>query len=698
MDALIDRASATPLTRPAVRALASTVSPAEMREAIGPALRARGPHAATVLAFALTTAGERLPRAALLDLLPDLPSIEYLPPLAGASEGDRVALLLDFVEGSRASWEREALALYLATQLLEQAPPPRLVGRLRSLARQSLSPEATALVGLAARALDDPGLKSLAAPFLPPDDDPGLAAFTEKLRAPLFSPAIDALPERESPRVVAGYTVVRPGPKVGRNDPCPCGSGRKYKKCCEGKEPAPDSTSVVEQFEALDERHARVRDQLFDLLRPSDLMRLDPERLTTLQLIGGMRKLLQHRRWEVAERFVELIKCRPDVPGGSEHAHEYHDEIAEEAFTAGELALAERHFELARPDEGEREDIRVRLALARRDPEALSLLDARLLRALREEDDVGSLIDCAHDLLDQVPALGIAVARGCITADRPFDSEVLLDQMERVRDRLALSPDEPWWKVYDQLLASAEPPADTRHHAADQRERERLAGEVERLRSQLHDAAREKHRLDAELQKRVRELEHLTTERERLVERRDREPQADHEVRVAELAAERQRLRAKIEELKGEIAAGATQRADLRRELARVSEVHSTPIRSAPSATGDGGAEADADAGDVTAAARRSVLIPNYGAAAAKALALLPRQAAAQTLHAIAALAAGEARTWTSIKRMRATEDVYSIRSGRDYRVLFRIRDPHLDVLDIVDRKDLEAAVSRVAR
>ncbi|WP_257720225.1 PBPRA1643 family SWIM/SEC-C metal-binding motif protein [Heliomicrobium modesticaldum] len=22
------------------------------------------------------------------------------------------------------------------------------------------------------------------------------------------------------------------GPKIGRNDPCPCGSGKKYKKCC----------------------------------------------------------------------------------------------------------------------------------------------------------------------------------------------------------------------------------------------------------------------------------------------------------------------------------------------------------------------------------------------------------------------------------------------------------------------------------
>jgi hypothetical protein len=24
--------------------------------------------------------------------------------------------------------------------------------------------------------------------------------------------------------------------KVGRNDPCPCGSGKKFKKCCEQKQ------------------------------------------------------------------------------------------------------------------------------------------------------------------------------------------------------------------------------------------------------------------------------------------------------------------------------------------------------------------------------------------------------------------------------------------------------------------------------
>jgi preprotein translocase subunit SecA len=25
---------------------------------------------------------------------------------------------------------------------------------------------------------------------------------------------------------------IRAGPKVGRNDPCPCGSGKKFKHCC----------------------------------------------------------------------------------------------------------------------------------------------------------------------------------------------------------------------------------------------------------------------------------------------------------------------------------------------------------------------------------------------------------------------------------------------------------------------------------
>jgi len=36
---------------------------------------------------------------------------------------------------------------------------------------------------------------------------------------------------QHSPTTGPPTTVRRSTPKVGRNDPCPCGSGKKYKKC-----------------------------------------------------------------------------------------------------------------------------------------------------------------------------------------------------------------------------------------------------------------------------------------------------------------------------------------------------------------------------------------------------------------------------------------------------------------------------------
>ena len=39
----------------------------------------------------------------------------------------------------------------------------------------------------------------------------------------------------EEKKTTPEAAVYHAGPKVGRNDPCPCGSGKKYKKCCLGK-------------------------------------------------------------------------------------------------------------------------------------------------------------------------------------------------------------------------------------------------------------------------------------------------------------------------------------------------------------------------------------------------------------------------------------------------------------------------------
>ncbi len=60
----------------------------------------------------------------------------------------------------------------------------------------------------------------------------------EAYAAAAGDPSLSALSEmiREREQKSLGATYRRGIPKIGRNDPCPCGSGKKYKKCCGKKE------------------------------------------------------------------------------------------------------------------------------------------------------------------------------------------------------------------------------------------------------------------------------------------------------------------------------------------------------------------------------------------------------------------------------------------------------------------------------
>jgi len=73
-----------------------------------------------------------------------------------------------------------------------------------------------------------------------PDGEPGLNYLCAGYKR-FFShcrPFVEELANlwrRQSLEPQTPAATVRSGPKTGRNDPCPCGSGRKYKKCCLGK-------------------------------------------------------------------------------------------------------------------------------------------------------------------------------------------------------------------------------------------------------------------------------------------------------------------------------------------------------------------------------------------------------------------------------------------------------------------------------
>ena len=60
-----------------------------------------------------------------------------------------------------------------------------------------------------------------------------LSAFAEKAGPILGAPNPGSRGRAgQSVRGVAAPVKPREGGPVGRNDPCPCGSGKKFKKCC----------------------------------------------------------------------------------------------------------------------------------------------------------------------------------------------------------------------------------------------------------------------------------------------------------------------------------------------------------------------------------------------------------------------------------------------------------------------------------
>lgn len=60
-------------------------------------------------------------------------------------------------------------------------------------------------------------------------------AVTNKDGKTVFSfrmPSVECIDFVKQKPSVAAPQISKPSPKVGRNDPCPCGSGKKYKNCC----------------------------------------------------------------------------------------------------------------------------------------------------------------------------------------------------------------------------------------------------------------------------------------------------------------------------------------------------------------------------------------------------------------------------------------------------------------------------------
>ena len=232
-------------------------------------------------------------------------------------QGDVVGALVGAVVDGRLSWQREAAALFLAAHWSRErsarstprrarapdahararsarprggSPPGRRLGRARR--RRALRPDRATARGKAA-----------------PDRSPNGRTGSWSSSARPCSRAWTTTTPR-APR-----TRRRAVPRVGRNDPCHCGSGKKYKRCCEARdqERLRDSSDVPGVTRA--ELRLHLEDHL-DLervrsLRAHELARLDPRRIDPSLHGIVLNQLIRYEEWDAVRELLRGGGSRP---------------------------------------------------------------------------------------------------------------------------------------------------------------------------------------------------------------------------------------------------------------------------------------------------------------------------------------------------------------------------------------------------
>jgi len=698
---LLDAARAAPLDRSGVGGLvdaARSAPAADVLAALGAALDAHEADAATALALAAAAAGVPLPGAEVVRLAPIVPTPTVLAALVARTDGDPAEVLCDAVESRKLGWDESAFALVLAVALLEgRDPPERLAGQVRLLAREDLTEEEGLLIGVAAAELDDPGVAEVAGPWIARAPAEVRREVLAGLRADAATAPLETLPDGEPlAGEEAGFTVRRPVAKVGRNAPCPCGSGKKYKRCCQKKDaarladPSPVPGVTMAEYRQSPERYL-TREALADM-DEAEMARLEPGPLPSGHLELLVDRLAGLGYLAEAERALEALAARAgarDDPD-SELLDDLRAHLVIAAVRARDAARARRWLKrIDHPDAAEG-PLAVEVELLAPKKDSLERIERVAHAAHAEGPKSPLLVDLAYCLLDHFPALGIAVARGAIHRERPLDSEVLVEEIERARDHLGLPPGDPALDRFDELLAS-----DVEGRLAGRRSADgALDGAADELRGRLQDAAGRAAALEEQLAARERQLAEREGELAALAGGRRPAGRDD---------AEADRLKHKVDELKGLIAERNDERSQLRRELADMAhrleqEADDDEGRggAAETAGDDGVDEAEAP---LEGGGKRPPVVPVFAPGAEKAVRDAQPALARAALRAVANLAAGEDAAWGGVKRLQALPDVLSVRVGIHFRLLLRddLEARRLEVVDLINRKDLDKTIRRLA-
>jgi hypothetical protein len=619
-----------------------------------------------------------------------LPFYQWVGSVASRMHGDVPEHLLAAIEQTQLSRSCEAAALMTVAAWSEEHRggklPERLIPTARKLARNGKLPlDAQAfLIALAVRSKDS-GLLAVTKlwyPGMPPEKWPpvehdavGFAgAFLESCRKPI----LEMLNDKPSNVLTSGTTLRRAVARIGRNEPCPCGSGKKYKHCCHDKdqERLHHSSEVAGLTEA--ELQAQPETQLTEArlnrTDPFVLEHFDPAKIAPELLRLYFIRLCAFNLFDrVADAFEKL--------GYTEERGGLWKEVMFMATRAGHKDSIRRLAKVY-PDPVKLQDeiyTGAALLLAEDNPaELLKLLDECTASAV-QKNSPDELRGISLALMySRFRALGILVGRGAVPILPQKEAGKVFEEILQTRDTLNLSPDDPIADILDQRFAEHE----------DDHKKE--SAELRKARQNLDAKAQEVQQLKESLAQVQKEI----TRREQRHAAAAQPAQAAAPALADESALKE--MRRQMEELKSALKERHHERNDLRRELQKAHTDLETLRQNTAPATPD---EAEApdreeelllpqDAPEV-----HPVRLMEFPKNFQQALAGFPRHVARAAIIMAGRLAAGEPAAFVGALRLKQVPNVMRQRIGSDYRLLFRLHPDHLQVIDLINRKDFNRRI-----
>lgn len=557
--------------------------------------------------------------------------------------------------------------------------PAGFAAEARRLARQKdLKKETLIYLTAAALKAPDEGFQAVMRqnyPHLLRDDlRPASEVFIKAELTVYAAPAIALVPAAPPKVLAQGRPMRRAVEKMGRNDQCHCGSGRKYKRCCfeKDQERLHLSTEVAGKTEAelRAEPETGLTEPRLRSMALFELARLDPRKIPESLRRPYLRLAADHL---LLERVVEFFEAR-------ERTKEDDDDWQRTFFFVlreQRKDLAERMVAaFARQEEVGDVPHGIRQLLASDDPAAeLQVIDETALAMLRETNPSALLPLACGILFSRHKALGILICRSLVaTLPCPAASHALTEILE-ARDRLNLPPDDPFGDVLEKRLAE------------DMPDEGRDAATLRAARQRLDAKAAEVRELNARIESQRRELE-----------RREKK-QATRAQPVAPAAvdeADLREMRIKLARLKTTLNERSTERVTLRRELEKARDDLETLRQSQPAAAPASEEAVDDESAlylPEQSAGNQPVRLLEFPPKFREALEDFPRQVARATLALLGRLAGGEPAAFSGAVALRACPGILRQRIGSDHRLLFRLLSDRVQVVDLINRRDLDRRI-----